>query len=475
MTLKDMRDVPVSTGNATSLACLEQATELFLGYFNDPIAVIDAALAEDPGFVMGHCFRAGVLATTTDKALVPELEKSVAAAKALSAKANDRERRHMAAAEAWLHGDFRRSVALYGDILIDYPRDVAALQLAHLGDFYLGQSMMLRDRVARVLPDWDASTPGYGYVMGMHAFGLEETGDYGRAEERARVALAMNRRDPWAVHAGAHVMEMQGRLADGIEWLGSRAPDWSHDNGFAFHNWWHLALYRLDLGQVERVLELYDTAIRPKRSDVVLEMIDAAAMLWRLHLRGIELKQRWDELAESWAPRAGEAYYAFNDAHAMMTLVASGREREADRLLANVVASAAGSGTNAMMAREVGVPVCRALHAFGRGDYDTAIDLLMPVRAIAHRFGGSHAQRDLLSLTLIEAALRAGRGRLARALLAERTELKPASPFAWAMTARALDAAGDRPAAARARRTAEGLAGSMGMPRPRVGRLSAAQ
>ncbi len=473
MTLIDMRGAPVSTGNATSLARLEQATELFLGYFSDPIAVIDAALAEDPGFVMGHCFRAGVLATTSDKALAPELEKSVAAAEALAGTANDRERRHMAAAAAWLDGDFQRSVALYGDILIDHPRDVAALQFAHLGDFYLGQSALLRDRVARVLPDWDADTPGYGYVLGMHAFGLEEMGDYGRAEERARVALAMNRRDPWAVHAGAHVMEMQGRLADGIEWLESRAADWSHDNGFAFHKWWHLALYHLDLGQIDRVLALYDQAIRPKRSDVVLEMVDAAAMLWRLHLRGVEVKQRWDELAESWAPRVGEGYYAFNDAHAMMTLVGAGRMQEAERLLASVVASArsdsnGGGGTNAMMAREVGVPVCRALLAFGRGDHAAAIELLMPVRVVAHRFGGSHAQRDVLTLTLIEAALRARRGRLARALLAERTELKPASPFAWAMTARALEETGDGQAAARARRTAEGLASSMAAPRQRA-------
>ena len=468
MKLQDSRGVPISTANGTSLACLEQANELFLGYYNDPVAVIDAALAEDPGFVMGHCLRAGMMATTSDKTLVPELRKSVEAAKALAGSANERERGHIAAASAWLDRDFARAVALYGDILVDHPRDVAALQFAHLGDFYLGQSMLLRDRVARVLPAWDATVPGYGYVLGMHAFGLEEMGDYPRAEERGRVALAMNRRDPWAIHAVAHVMEMQGRLADGIEWLNTRVLEWGHDNGFAFHNWWHLALYHLDLGEVERVVELYDEAIRPKRSDVVLEMVDAAAMLWRLHLRGLELGQRWRELAESWAPRIDEAHYAFNDAHAMMTLVGAGREAEADRLLASVVAGAGQSGTNGMMAREVGVPVCRALHAFGRGDYDAAVELLMPVRSIAHRFGGSHAQRDVLSLTLIEAALRAKRGRLARALLAERTELKPASPFAWGATARALELSGDEPAAARARRTAQGLASSMAAPRQRM-------
>ena len=326
MTLRDKRDVPVSTSNRAALDKLEQASELLHGYFNDPIAVIDQALAEDPDFVMGHCFRAGVLATTSDKQFEPELRKSVEAARKLSAKANDRELRHIAAAEAWLDGDFARSNALYGGILVDYPRDLLALQFAHVEDFFLGQSSLLRDRVARVLADWSKDVPGYGYVLGMHAFGLEEMGDYGRAEERGKAAVAINPRDPWAIHAVAHVMEMQARLADGVQWLTERTGDWAQDNGFAYHNWWHLALYHLDRGEIDRVLALYDTAIRPKRSDMALEMVDASAMLWRLHLRGVDVGQRWRCIADSWEAKAGDAHYAFNDAHAMMAFIGDGRE-----------------------------------------------------------------------------------------------------------------------------------------------------
>jgi hypothetical protein len=125
----------------------------------------------------------------------------------------------------------------------------------------------------------------------MHAFGLEEIGDYVHAEQTGRHALEVNARDPWAVHAVAHVMEMQGRLPEGIEWLESRAPDWSPDNGFAFHNWWHLALYYLDLGEHAKVLEL-STRAYPAAGQVILEMIDATAMLWRLNLRGIDVGDR---------------------------------------------------------------------------------------------------------------------------------------------------------------------------------------
>jgi hypothetical protein len=237
--------------------------------------------------------------------------------------------------------------------------------------------------------------------------------------------------------------------------LTSRAADWAPDNGFAFHNWWHLALYHLDLGQHDRTLEIYDAGIRPKRSEAPLQMLDASALLWRLHLRGADLGQRWAELADTWEMRVEDAYYAFNDMHAMMAFVASGRETAARRLLDILVRRLDSGGTNAMMTRDVGLPVCRAIQAFGRGNYSTTIEELMPVRQIAHRVGGSHAQRDVLSLTLIEAAMRAKHVPLARALAFERTELKPTSPFNWSLTARAREMGGDGTGAGAARIKAE--------------------
>ena len=457
MSLLDRRDVPVSTDSHDSLARYEAAADQFHSYFGNPLATIDDALQADPHFIMGHCLRAGMLLTATEKGALPLARESVKAAEALSHRANDRERGHLAAALAWLAGDFEEAVERYGAILHEYPRDLLALQIAHLGEFFLGRSTMLRDRVAQVLPHWSAGAPGYGYVLGMHAFGLEETGLYDRAEATGRRALDLNRRDPWAVHAVTHVMEMQGRLAEGIAWLTSREADWAPDNAFAFHNWWHLALYHLDLGNTDRVLELYDSHIRPRSSEVVLEMIDATAMLWRLHLRGIPVGDRWRELAAAWEPHAEDGYYAFNDAHAMMAFVADGREAAAGRLLAALERAAQGEGTNAGMTRDVALPFARALAAFGAGDYESAVPLLSRVRPVASRFGGSHAQRDVIALTLIEAALRAGRGELARALAAERTDLKSVSPFNWSLTGRVLVAMGDTDGAAAAQRTAEAL------------------
>jgi len=455
MSFVDCRGVPVSTQNRALLNEYERAVELSAGYFLDPFATIQETLELDPSFAAGHCLRAGLIVTTTDRSLVPLLKESIEAIERLGRRANEREHAHAAAARKWLHGDFAGSIRAYGDILLDYPRDLFALQMAHVGDFFLGASTMLRDRIAQVLPHWDASTPGYSYVLGMHAFGLEETSLYAKAEDTGRRALEINARDPWAVHAVAHVMEMQGRTRDGIEWLTSREHDWSINNGFAFHNWWHLALFNLELGDTQQVIDLYDRRIRPAPSQAPLEMIDASAMLWRLELRSVDVGARWERLADAWAPSAEDAYYAFNDVHATMAFVGAKRFEQANKVVESLARKAEGNDTNAMMSRDVGLPLAQALVAFATGAYADCVNLLLPIRTIANRFGGSHAQRDLIHLTLCEAVLRAGNQRLARALAAERTQLKPTSPFNWQLTARSLEAAGDTEGALKARENAE--------------------
>jgi tetratricopeptide (TPR) repeat protein len=455
MSLRDSRGCPVSARGAASLAQFEQALELSVSYRLDPLATIQTALQTDPDFAMGHCLRAGLMIMATDRMVLPLLTESIEAIESMGRRANDRERAHAAAARTWLHGDFAGSIRRYGEILLEYPRDLLALQVAHVGDFFLGASTMLRDRVAQVLPEWDTSAPGYNYVLGMYAFGLEETGLYSRAEDIGRRALEINPVDAWGVHAVTHVMEMQGRIREGIDFLTSRERDWADNNGLAVHNWWHLALFHLDAGNVSQVLDLYDRRIRSAPSQVPLEMIDASAMLWRLQLRGVDVTGRWRGLANCWEPFVDHAYYAFNDAHAVMSFVGSERMDLAHRTIMAMEQKCSGTDTNAMMTREVGLPLAKALVSFADRKYSDVVRRLLAIRTIASRFGGSNAQRDLIHLTLVEAALRSDQFRLARALIAERTQLKPSSPSNWQLTARVMELGGDMGAAARAMESAE--------------------
>ena len=432
MNLIDARGMPVSTQNRQVLDQFEQALWQFHSYVDDPIETIDTALAEQPDFVLGHVFRATLLLLTTERQYLNEAGKSLNHAEALLRTANDRERGLLQAAKLWLIGDWYGAAQQWDQILVEYPRDAFALQAAHLTDFLLGDSKSLADRVARVLPNWNEDLPSYSYVLGMYAFGLEECNHYRRAEETGRRALELEARDGWAVHAVTHVMEMKNRYDEGIDWLRSREPDWSVDNAFAFHNWWHLALYHLERAEYEAMLALYDENIYPETSDCSMQMLDASALLWRLQLQGVDVGERWSKLAQDWTAKAEQenGYYAFNDVHALMAYFYGGRNQEIDELLDAMEQAANSVGVNASMSREVGLPVALGLIAFAEARYDECVQHLQSVRNIAHRFGGSHAQRDVLNLTLIEAAQRSGQSRLAAHLLNERLAHKPHSPLA---------------------------------------------
>ncbi|KAB2921956.1 MAG: tetratricopeptide repeat protein [Candidatus Contendobacter sp.] len=436
---RDARDVAVSCNHRKALDLYETALMQYHSYVGDPIATIDQALAEAPDFVLGHAFRAGVLMMFGEQRFVLEARASVVAAENLAGQANDRECGLTRAARRLVEGDWDGACRVYDQVLVDEPRDAFAVQTAHLLDFYRGDALNLRNRISRVLPHWSAGVPHYSYILGMHAFGLEECNQYPQAEATGRKALELQPKDGWAVHAVVHVMEMQGRGDEGIDWLESRESDWAPDNGFAFHNWWHLALFNLDRQRHDRVLALYDRQIFPEPAEFSLQLVDATAMLWRLYLLGIDTGARFQAVADQWEKKLDieRGYYAFNDVHALLAFLGAGRASAVRQVLQDLETTARGTGgSNVMMAREVGLPLGRGFQAFARGRYQEAIDQIEPVRDTAHRFGGSHAQRDLLTLTLIEAAFRAGQPNLARHYLAERLVHKPASALGWRLLAR---------------------------------------
>ncbi|MDQ3946853.1 MAG: tetratricopeptide repeat protein, partial [Actinomycetota bacterium] len=283
--------------------------------------------------------------------------------------------------------------------------------------------------------------------------GLEECGLYPKAEEVGMRALEHNARDVWALHAVVHTHEMRGRIQTGLRLLDERRADWTAGNVLVVHNSWHEALLLLDAGEVGRALDIYDTTVHHAGSaKVALEMLDAAALLWRLHLDGADAGGRWKVLAEAWAEKLDLPWYVFNDMHAVMSFVGAGRLEDAralvDRLAVYVASGPRPSVANVAMTAEVGLPVCSAIVAFGEARYGDVVELLHPIRNIVHRFGGSHAQRDAIARTLFEAAIRAGEADLAFALASERLAVKEASPYTWRQLARIRRTTGETTAAA---------------------------
>ena len=436
---RDRRDIPVTGADATAVDRFETALRQFQSYTGDPVGTIEEALRESPAFVAGHLLRALVFYTLAERRFVAEAATSLANAERHAASMTDRERGLARAAALLIDGDWHAACRTFDAVLAAWPRDALALQAAHLMDFARGDAQNLRNRVSRVLPHWSASVPGYSYVLGMHAFGLEEMNQYPEAEDAAMRALAIERRDGWAVHAATHVMEMQGRIDEGIALLESREGDWAPDNGFAYHNYWHLALFCMDGARFDRALALFDQRIHPAPAAYLLALVDATALLWRLGLESVDVGTRFEGVADEWEAVLDRerGFYAFNDFHAALAFAATGRREALARVVANLREAASGRGTNAAMSREVGVPLVEGVVAFGDGRYADAIAAIEPVRDIAHRFGGSHAQRDILTLTLIEAALRSGDAARARHYVAERLVHKPKSDWGHRLARRA--------------------------------------
>ena len=383
----------------------------------------------------------------TEPALLPEACALLDAAEPLMAQANGRERSHFGAARLGAASRWCEAGDGWDELLLQHPRDLLALNSAHLVDFYRGDALSLRARIARVLPEWPADDPLRPFVLGMHAFGLEECNLYPQAEAAGRTALAVGPRMQWAIHAVTHVPEMQGRRVEGMQFLRERQPDWVDANGLSVHLWWYLALFHLESLDTASAMQLHDAQMAGAASVVTLQWLAAAALLWRLLLLGVDVGERWQRLAQDWVqPVEHAGHCAFNDCHA---LLGSGDMTRAQALLAATTARAEGRGRdragnradsladNAAMAREVGMPLMHALLAHAAGDHATAVRLLYPLRRVAHHFGGSHAQRDLIDQILLAAACAAPQRdakALGHAVLNECRLAKPSTPLTahWA-------------------------------------------
>jgi tetratricopeptide (TPR) repeat protein len=434
MAARDVSGLTLSGATQAGLSAYSQALHELQCFIGDPVGSVDRAIAEDPGFVMAHVLKGYLFGLATER-------KATAVAKAcheaaLPLAATTREQAHVAALGHLAGGRWHEAARVLEDISIEFPLDVLALQTGHQIDFFTGNARMLRDRIGRALPSWQSGMPGYHAMLGMQAFGLEEMGDYARAEKLGRTAVDIEPRDGWAQHAVAHVMEMQSRQQDGILWMRANPEAWTRESFLQVHNWWHLALFHYDLGESDQVLALYDGPIYGKPSTLALNMVDASAMLWRLHLGGVDVGARWTALAANWG-KVGAGNYAFNDVHAMMAFVGAGLDAPARALLEAQHEAMRAGDDNAAFTRQVGHPLLLAVKAFGDANYTETVRLIRPIRAIAHRFGGSHAQRDVIDLTLIEAALRSGDGALAKALAAERALARPDGPLSALLSRRA--------------------------------------
>ncbi len=389
------------------------AYERLPAYRGNPATEIDGILTDHPRSMFAHCLRLAVIVRDDNRAEQAALAASIAAITAAGAAAGEHAQRHAAAATIWLTHDSALALDAYAALVTEQPLDGLAIAVTHALDFWLGHRRMLRDRIAGVIRQWDSTMPGYAAILALYAFGLEENGAYRQAEGLARRALAIELGLAPAIHVLAHVMEMQGRAREGLEFLGAHEAAWGQGNGLSVHLAWHRALFHLQLNDAAAALAVYDAQIANPVAPNPAALADASALLWRLRLRNVDVGARWHRLADRWETARLVDARPFFIMHAMMAFAAAGRREAATRLLATLPRLDKEDEWPRLPEHALAPPVCEALLAFAADDYATCISRLDRVSHIAHRCGGSLAQCEILQLTFAEATARARRAKLA--------------------------------------------------------------
>ena len=413
----DAHGLAISTASPEAAAAFDRTIASYLKFRVDTRDHMVAMLKADPGFALGQCIKGYFTLLLYKQAAVPAAEAAAKEARKLAGGATEREQLHVAALESWLEGDMERTTAAWEDILAAHPHDILAFRLAHYIYFWTGRRNEMLASAERALPQWDKALPGYGSVLSCLCFAHEECGNYDVAEPYGRTAVELDPGDMWGTHAVAHVMEMQGRAREGIAWLAGLEKHWEPGNHVRHHLWWHRALYHYEQREFDQALALYDQQFRNLSStltqsqpDFIIDIQNASSMLFRLERQGVDVGDRWTEIADKAEQRIGDCLSAFTLPHWMMALAATGRDAAAARMIEGMREFAWGRGTTAPVVGRIALPLSQAVLAHRHGEYAKALDHMRPVIDETYRMGGSHAQHDVLKQLYLDCALRAGSG-----------------------------------------------------------------
>ncbi len=421
----------ITAADADALEAFDLYSEDWLGYGTRIPKIFDAADA-CPGsaYLNAHAAAAhmGLEAASGYRAAAPYLER----AKRHAADATERERCFVAAVDAWWHHDAQHTVALQREMAQKWPRDLVAAKWGQYHCFNLGDADGMLDIAEAVLPHHNHVPQAHG----MHAFGLEQCHRLTEAEAAGRKAVLMQQAEPWAHHAVAHVMETQGRIEEGIAWLQEHSSTWEDRSIFIRgHNWWHLALFHVDVEDYAAALRIFDERLWGAWPEFSQEQIGAISMLWRLEMRGVDVGDRWAPVAARVAERELEHLQPFHDLHYVFALSRAGRQTQIETFLDSMERHAAHRPQAGQAVwTQIAIPAARALAHYAAGNKEAAYPLLKNVVPHLQAIGGSHAQRDVFVQTWIDVLLETRRNDEAARLLAERAKARPGVPVLQRLT-----------------------------------------
>ncbi|MDB3952435.1 tetratricopeptide repeat protein [Alphaproteobacteria bacterium] len=422
----DSQDYELSHSNAEADAQIDKAVRAFTLGYGDANAHLSASLEHAPNCAMARLLQLWLRLLSNNSDIIAEVGPQLASI--CTDGWNDREKGHLEALQLASKRRWPSAVAVLDRLLMLYPHDLAAHQCAMRLDSYLGRFHRSAGRAARALPFWSKEHKNYGIILSFFGFGLEESGDYARAEDIAREAAILEPYGYWPHHTVSHVLEMTGRPTDGIDWMDTRFEFWSSTkNNNCAHIWWHKALFHIDLGQCDEALKIYDENVVPLAQPVGFQLCNLTALLWRLETLGCDAGNRWVHQHKLFQQQSTEVCNPFGEIHAVMAALRADDWTAYETLLSGMQTAANDGSEIAPAYGEVAVPIAKAIAQYVKGVYGNTVDLLLQVRANLSRMGGSVAQRDLIEWTLTAAAIRASERSISVSLANERMAFKPDS------------------------------------------------
>ncbi|MGA1756262.1 MAG: tetratricopeptide repeat protein [Pseudomonadales bacterium] len=393
MQIEDHLGLHHSCDRDDSVHRFDQVIDRYLRYATDTMDSLHPILEDDPTFATGHIFKSYQLKMASDPRFKVPLQQAAGALGQL--ELNDRESLHRDAIDAWLRDDLVLVSKRLAELLARYPTDLLALKAANHLHFYRGDAKAMRDATDASLTAWPEDHRWRSFVEGMLSFGYEETGHFERAEALGRAAVAADPMDMWAAHSVAHVLHMQSRWQEGLQWMDECLPHWQSTNNFTNHLHWHKALMLVDSGEAEAALQLYDDClIRPLKDDFYLDVCNAASLLHRLEMRGLNVNERWLALSD-YQHRITDQELVFITLHYVMIAARIGDKSALERGMASIDAWSDSPLEQGLTCQAVGKDLAEALALRAKGQTTEAKSLLEGTFDTLHTIGGSHAQRAL--------------------------------------------------------------------------------
>ena len=419
--LTDILGNPVTLQDASSLVALNDFVEGFIACEARAVNVLKISSADQSAIVQAYCAALHMFAESRDAALNarPFIDRALAA----SSQATARERRFVACVEAWVKGDIAHAAKLHEEQAHEFPRDLVSIKLGQYHLFNLGDAPgMLRLALAALPQAGDVA-----YLHGMAAFAWEQCHLLDQAESAARKGIALCRKEPWAHHALAHVMLTTGRISEGQAFMNEMSDTWTGLNSFMVtHNWWHQALFGLELGQHDEVLRLYDERVWGVVKDYSQDQVNAVSLLARLELCGVDVASRWHELAGYLKARVSDHVLPFLDLHYLYGLARADLP-EAAELMRSLKEHVASKAPSESVWAQVALPAAQGLLAHAQGDFARATTLLGQVMPKLGVIGGSHAQRDVFDQIYLDSLMRSGQWATAQQIVQQRLRGHPQS------------------------------------------------